>query len=132
MNRITTGLIAILASLALLFVGAAPAEALVKRPISISAYAKGGDAHLKGHVGPGNTYQRRAVLIQRRICNAGNCAWHNIKTTRTNRQQQLRHHGSPAQAGPLDLPRGGQGQWPVRVVEQQGAHDLLDVTLPRP
>ena len=85
MNRITTGLIAILASLALLFVGAAPAEALVKRPISISAYAKHGDAHLKGHVGPRNTYQRRVVLIQRRICNAGKCTWRNIKTTKTNR-----------------------------------------------
>ena len=86
MNRITTGLVAMLASLALLFVGAAPAEALVKRPISISAYAKSGDAHLKGHVGPRNTYQRRPVLIQRRICNDGKCTWRNIKTTRTNRQ----------------------------------------------
>jgi hypothetical protein len=106
MNRITTGLIAIVATLALLFVGTAPAEALVKRPISISAYAKGGHAHLKGHVGPGNTYQRRAVLIQRRICKAGKCAWHNTKTTRTNR------HSNYDTAVPL--PR--RARWTYRAV----------------
>jgi hypothetical protein len=113
MNRITTGLVAILASLALLFVGAAPAEALVKRPISISAYDKGGDAHLKGHVGPNNTYKRRAVLIQRRVCNDGRCVWRNIKTIKTSRRSNYDTK--------VPLPR--QARWTYRaVVRASGEH----------
>jgi len=84
MNRITTGLVAALASLALLFVGAAPAQALESRFVGISAYAKNGDAHLKGHIGPDNTYRFKPVIIQKRRCADGTCTWIYIKTAKTN------------------------------------------------
>lgn len=70
---------------------AVPAEAAAptkKRKISTKVTQKGQQLFLGGHVGPGNKYRKRMVIIQKKEC--PKCKWKRVNAKRTNAKSNYR------------------------------------------
>lgn len=67
----------------------APAEAAAKkRTISTKVTQKGQQLFIGGHVGPGNKYRKRVVIVQKKECKK--CKWKRVNRGKTNGKSNYR------------------------------------------